>query len=111
MRTVIIGLLLLLSFEAQAIECRSNPQNKSYWAWRMIDGRQCWYEGKPGLSQSLLHWPATAKPTQAQSPEPELQPLHDGSFEARWKSMFDDPIWRDKNPVSGWKLFDGRSGE
>jgi hypothetical protein len=115
MRTVTMAILLMLSFEAQAIECHSDPQNKNYWAWRTIDGRQCWYEGKPGLSKSLLHWPATAKPTQAElpepRPEPELQPLDDESFEARWKSIFEDPIWRDKNPVSSWKPFDGRSGD
>jgi len=33
----------------------SNPQG--YWSWRLIDGRKCWYEGKPGLSKSLLEWP------------------------------------------------------
>lgn len=27
-----------------------------YWSWREIDGRKCWYEGKPGLSKSLLEW-------------------------------------------------------
>src|SRR5215831_14106095 len=28
-----------------------------YWSWRLIDGRKCWYEGKRGLSKSLLVWP------------------------------------------------------
>ncbi len=69
MRTVMMGILVLLSFEAQAIECHSNPQNKNYWAWRIIDGRQCWYEGKAGLSKSLLHWPEFAKPTEAELPD------------------------------------------
>src|SRR6201982_966305 len=40
-------------------QCRpampSNPNG--YWSWRLIDGRKCWYEGKPGLSKSLLEWP------------------------------------------------------
>ena len=31
-----------------------------YWSWRLIDGRKCWYEGKPMLSKSLLEWPARA---------------------------------------------------
>jgi hypothetical protein len=31
-----------------------------YWSWRLIDGRKCWYEGKPMLSKSLLEWPAQA---------------------------------------------------
>src|ERR1700731_1884095 len=29
-----------------------------YWSWRLVDGRKCWYEGKPMLSKSLLEWPA-----------------------------------------------------
>jgi hypothetical protein len=36
----------------------SNPQG--YWSWRLIDGRKCWYEGKPLLSKSSLTWPALA---------------------------------------------------
>jgi hypothetical protein len=28
-----------------------------WWSYRIIDGRKCWYEGKPGLSKSLLQWP------------------------------------------------------
>lgn len=29
-----------------------------YWSWRLIDGRKCWYEGKPMLSKSSLEWSA-----------------------------------------------------
>src|ERR1700722_7401585 len=36
----------------------SNPHG--HWSWRVIDGRKCWYEGKPMLSKSLLEWPAEA---------------------------------------------------
>jgi hypothetical protein len=28
-----------------------------WWSYRLIDGRKCWYEGKPGLSKLLLEWP------------------------------------------------------
>jgi len=37
---------------------------RSLWSYRLIDGRKCWYEGKPGLSKSLLEWPkeASAQP-------------------------------------------------
>jgi hypothetical protein len=35
------------------------PSNQlGHWSWRMIDGRKCWYEGKPLLSKSLLEWAA-----------------------------------------------------
>ena len=51
---------------AQAKQCSAErPGNaRSYWSYRIIDGRKCWYEGKPMLSKSLLHWPSsrTAQP-------------------------------------------------
>jgi len=30
-----------------------NPHGQ-WWSYRLIDGRKCWYEGKPLLSKSLL---------------------------------------------------------
>src|SRR6195256_5357167 len=49
----------------------SKPSDaRGHWSWRLIDGRQCWYEGKPMLSKSLLEWPAQASP----------QPNSDGEF-------------------------------
>jgi hypothetical protein len=44
----------------QAKECRvERPSNaQAYWSYRIIDGRKCWYEGRPGFSKSLLHWAA-----------------------------------------------------
>ena len=40
-------------------QCSSAMPSNShgYWSWRLIDGRKCWYEGKQGLSKSLLEWP------------------------------------------------------
>jgi hypothetical protein len=37
----------------------SNPDER-WWSYRLIDGRKCWYEGKPMLSKSLLEWPKRA---------------------------------------------------
>jgi hypothetical protein len=41
----------------------SNPHGR-WWSYRLIDGRKCWYEGKPMLSKALLEWPkeASAQP-------------------------------------------------
>src|SRR5580700_8024537 len=43
------------------------PSNmhSGWWSYRIIDGRKCWYEGKPGLSKSLLEWPSetSSRPT------------------------------------------------
>jgi hypothetical protein len=78
----------------------SNPHGR-WWSYRLIDGRKCWYEGKPMLSKSLLEWPAQASaqpdadkaPTNVVSEKPGNpldsqarlpDDLH--SFEARWRA-------------------------
>jgi hypothetical protein len=37
----------------------SDPHGQ-WWSYRFIDGRKCWYAGKPMLSKSLLEWPKEA---------------------------------------------------
>jgi hypothetical protein len=85
----------------------SNPQ-AHWWSYRVIDGRKCWYEGKPGLSRSLLEWPkeASAPPAsgeviantapdklraplnaQAWAPNPPAwAPTDPDAFETRWQT-------------------------
>jgi hypothetical protein len=57
---------------AQAKECSaampSSPHGQ-WWSYRIIDGRKCWYEGKPMLPKSSLHWPAQAPAKSASSKE------------------------------------------
>jgi hypothetical protein len=36
--------------------CQASPGAGGYWTWRLIDGRKCWYEGKPGMSKDNLRW-------------------------------------------------------
>jgi hypothetical protein len=47
----------------------AKPSNTSgqWWSYRIIDGRKCWYAGKPMLSKSLLEWrkEASAQPALA----------------------------------------------
>jgi len=88
---------------AQAKQCSaaapSNPHGR-WWSYRLIDGRKCWYEGKPMLSKSLLEWPkeASAQPISnrevtsvaTEKPENPLDaqawaPKDSDSFEARWR--------------------------
>jgi hypothetical protein len=59
-RVLIVVCILLVSINsAQAIECQTSMRGgDSHWAWRLIDGRQCWYKGASGLDKSLLHWSA-----------------------------------------------------
>ena len=59
---VVSGLAVALFFSAtpaQAKQCSTErPSNaRTYWSYRLIDGRKCWYKGRPMLSKSLLHWP------------------------------------------------------
>ncbi len=73
-----------------------------YWSWRLIDGRRCWYEGKPLLSKSSLEWPAQAsvQPNSdreltsvvADKPGNPLDsqarvPDDPDTFEARWRAI------------------------
>jgi hypothetical protein len=38
-----------------------NPQGQ-WWSYRLINGRKCWYRGKPMLSKALLAWPTERPP-------------------------------------------------
>jgi hypothetical protein len=76
----------------------SNPHGR-WWSYRLIDGRKCWYEGKPMLSKSLLEWPKGASAQPASNKEvqsvvtekpgnpldAQARALKDSdTFEARW---------------------------
>jgi hypothetical protein len=90
---------------AHAKQCSvERPSNaRSFWSYRFIDGRKCWYEGKPMLSKSLLEWPparARAEPTSdaervsdkvSMIGNPVVLNDNDG-FEARWRARFLDAI-------------------
>lgn len=110
----IVGLSPVTAVTAHATQCTAErPSNaRSYWSYRLIDGRKCWYEGKPMLSKSSLHW---GRPVQARRPvqtaragdlerEPILpaseynfldaqasMPNDPDSFEARWPRRFFQP--------------------
>jgi hypothetical protein len=85
----------------------SNPQGH-WWSYRLINGRKCWYEGKPGLSKSLLEWPKEVSTQPASSEEmtdtipekshnpldaqawapnsPARAPTDPDTFETRWRT-------------------------
>jgi hypothetical protein len=57
---VIVAVIIFASTTAIAapIECRTGKPSgaREYWAWRMIDGRQCWYAGERRMDKSKLRW-------------------------------------------------------
>jgi hypothetical protein len=59
-RVFIVVCILFVSINgAQAIECQTRMQGgDGHWAWRLIEGRECWYKGASGMDKSLLHWSA-----------------------------------------------------
>jgi hypothetical protein len=59
--SILLAAFIAGLFIAGAVEAKqqcSVSAGKGYWSWRMIDGRKCWYEGKPMLSKAMLEWPA-----------------------------------------------------
>lgn len=79
----------------------SNPHGR-WWSYRLIDGRKCWYEGKPMLSKALLEWPK----------ETSVQPISNGkvtgvvtqrsgnSLDAQARALKDantfEALWRER---------------
>lgn len=78
------------------------PSSRGYWSWRLIDGRKCWYEGKPMLSKSLLEWPARAEAAPDSEREPARLPEQkasdplDAEAYAPKESTTFDALWRDR---------------
>src|ERR1043165_3628071 len=84
---------------AQAKQCSAErPANaRTYWSYRLIDGRKCWYEGKPMLSKSLLHWSAVLT-AQAGPRRGELNIVPENHYNLldAQASISDDPETRPK---------------
>jgi hypothetical protein len=95
---------------AHAKQCNatmpSDPHGQ-WWSYRIIDGRKCWYQGKPMLSKSALEWPklASAKPDpdgvraslRADRPSDPMNaqaraPADVDSFDARWRARVEQAI-------------------
>lgn len=55
-----LSMLIVPALATQQCSVSVASNQHGYWSWRLIDGRKCWYEGKPMLSKSLLAWPAQA---------------------------------------------------
>jgi hypothetical protein len=55
---LIAGALIDLARAGDLVECE--PQRVTgdgrYWAYRIVDGRQCWYPGRPGKPKNELFW-------------------------------------------------------
>jgi hypothetical protein len=36
--------------------CQTKPDHRSHSAWRTINGKQCWYQGRRGMAREKLYW-------------------------------------------------------
>jgi hypothetical protein len=67
----LIGIILGTSLVAVAIagevtDCqtrveRAGPGDLTYWSWRTIEGKQCWYRGDRWKPKHELRWPETIR--------------------------------------------------
>ena len=76
--TVISGALIDLARGGDRVECE--PQRVTgdghYWAYRIIDGRECWYPGRLGKPKNELYWGRGTTPSARQmvdQPEAETE--------------------------------------
>ena len=84
-----------------------NPHGQ-WWSYRLIDGRKCWYQGKPMLSKELLEWPkeASAKPVSKEKVSSivaqkagnplDAQALMDAGARALKDSDTFEALWRER---------------
>jgi hypothetical protein len=76
---LISGALIDLARGGDLVECE--PQQVTgdgrHWAYRIVDGRECWYPGRPGKPKNELFWDRGITPSARQSveqPQPETEP-------------------------------------
>lgn len=84
---------LVAATSAYAIQCSAErPSNaRTYWSYRLIDGRKCWYEGKPMLSKASLHWATSRSASAASRTEPSITPANKFNLLDAQASMPSDP--------------------
>jgi hypothetical protein len=97
----VVALAITAAPTAQAKQsCSVAAGAQGYWSWRVIDGRKCWYEGKPMLSKSLLEWPARAavqpnSTAEAASALRKSNPLDAEAYAPDDSTTF-EALWRDR---------------
>src|SRR5262245_60785756 len=75
---LISGALIDVARGGDLVECE--PQRVTddgrHWAYRIIDGRECWYPGRPGKPKNELYWGRETVPSARQTvdqPEAETE--------------------------------------
>ena len=117
--------------QADPIACAAAAPKpaKGQWYYRLIDGRKCWYQGKPMLPKSSLHWakekprvgaeaeaPAEARtPVEARAvePAPDMRPSTDGrnisTSPSADPNIWPAPVQDDTSFESRWQALKPRN--
>jgi hypothetical protein len=87
MRLVLAGGIVLAPLCATAqgvIECKAElpVARTGYWSWRNIDGKQCWYPGRPGMDKARLQWPRSTH-----LPDPNWSESDRRLLESYWPNL------------------------
>jgi hypothetical protein len=76
---LISGALIDVARGGDLVECE--PQRVTgdgrYWAYRIVDGRECWYPGRPGKPKNELFWdraPSARQPMDQPEAETKAEP-------------------------------------
>lgn len=128
MRYVALALTATTAVAAAAdlhvMECVAEKPRvtNSWWSYRIIDGRPCWYPGKYVRPKQELYWSARASPSatpvsveqpRGEQPSKQGPPAslavdstpspRAGAFDVKWNDLLSDmalPFWRWRQPLS-----------
>jgi hypothetical protein len=92
-----IGLIVLAYVmyptAAGALECQAAPDSRSYWSWRSIDGRRCWYRGHTVKRKSQLEWPKQSKNRGEKNQRKHIEPYSAKRAQAPQSDPLPDCCW------------------
>jgi hypothetical protein len=84
---LISGALIDVTRGGDLVECE--PQRVTgdgrYWAYRIVDGRECWYQGRPGKPKNELFWdraPSARQPMDQPEAETKAEPPDEAETKA-----------------------------
>jgi hypothetical protein len=92
-----------LAADMPAIVCcqpHKPAERREWWSFREVDGKACWYAGRPGKPKSELRWCSSVTPVHPPEAASELNKsppadvdsgavpeIVEGSFEDRWRGL------------------------
>ena len=73
--------------DAHAIDCHAKRGAGHPWAYRQVDGKRCWYNGRPGVNKKLLRWAKAQSPPKSEHTTTEGQRPIEDSVPVEWPQL------------------------